>query len=83
MRIYPGTRLQKHAIAEGVISANDDLLKPKYYISANFEPGNLKEQAKATNKTWVFPDEDLSVGIKYMRRKNMKGPLWEHLIQRF
>ncbi|MBU0765078.1 MAG: radical SAM protein [Bacteroidetes bacterium] len=32
MRIYPGTLLYEAAVKEGVISSDDDLLVPKYYI---------------------------------------------------
>jgi len=79
MRIYPGTTLQNIAISEGVISADDDLLYPKFYLSKNFNIDTLKERAKATGKRWVFPDEDLTDGIIKFRKKNKKGPLWEYL----
>ena len=81
MRIYPGTELQKVAIEENVISADDDLLVPKYYISSNADLSALKEMAKKTGKRWVFPDEDLSGPLEKMRKKNKKGPLWEYLIR--
>lgn len=81
MRIYPGTALQEIAIKEGVISGNDDLLIPKYYISKNVDLAKLKEMAKKTDKRWVFPDEDLSLPLEKMRKKNKKGPLWEYLIR--
>ena len=39
IRVYPGTPLQRQAIAEGVIAATDDLFKPVYYTA----PGLDKE----------------------------------------
>ncbi len=82
MRIYPRTSLQKLAIEEGVISADDDLLLPKYYISPDMpDLSKLKEMAAKTGKRWVFPDEDMSGPLEKMRKKNKKGPLWEYLIR--
>lgn len=81
MRIYPGTPLHKIAIAENVISADDELISPKYYISNNFDVSLLKELAQKSGKRWVFPDEDLSVIMQKMRNKNKKGPLWEYLLK--
>jgi radical SAM superfamily enzyme YgiQ (UPF0313 family) len=81
MRIYPGTILQKYAIEEGLIQANDELLEPKYYISKDMDIDSLKIQARNTGRRWVFPDEDLSGVMLKMRAKNKKGPLWEYLIQ--
>lgn len=34
LRIYPGTVLQSIAVAEGVIGADDDLLFPRFYLTA-------------------------------------------------
>ena len=81
MRIYPGTKLHKDAIQEGVIEKDDPLLEPKFYISKDIEIYNLKERAKQTGKRWVFPNEDLSLVMTKMRKKNKKGPLWEYLIR--
>lgn len=79
MRIYPGTILQKYAIQEKVIRADNDLLEPRYYVSKKITLETLKERAKNTGKRWVFPDEDLSEVMMKMRKKNKKGPLWEYL----
>jgi len=38
LRIYPGTALARRAIAEGVISEDDDLLRPKFYLAPGLEP---------------------------------------------
>lgn len=80
MRIYPGTPLHKVAIEEGIISSDDKLLEPKYYISKKFDMDSLKEKAKQTGKKWVFPDEDLTDVMMKFRKKNKKGPLWEYII---
>ena len=81
MRIYPGTKLQEYAIRDGYITADDNLLEPKYYISKNFDASLIKDKAAETGKRWVFPDEDLSAIMHKMRLKNKKGPLWEYMLK--
>jgi len=79
MRIYPGTKLHQLSIQDGIISEDDDLIIPKYYISNNFDVNKFKEKAIATGKRWLFPDEELSDIMLKIRAKERKGPLWEYL----
>ena len=81
MRIYPGTILQKKAIRQGVIRADDDLLKPAYYLAPGINYETLRERAAQTGRRWVFPDEDLAVISDKLRSKNRKGSLWHYLKQ--
>ncbi len=82
MRIYPGTRLHQISIDEGIITADDLLLEPKYYISKEVNLDTLKERAQLTGKRWVFPDEDTAtVSTKMRLLRNKKGPLWEFLLR--
>jgi radical SAM superfamily enzyme YgiQ (UPF0313 family) len=37
IRIYPHTMLAKRAVEEGIISADDDLLFPRYYLTPGLE----------------------------------------------
>jgi radical SAM superfamily enzyme YgiQ (UPF0313 family) len=46
IRIYPHTSLQQTAIKEGLITADDNLLIPKFYIAKGLE-GWLRETVKA------------------------------------
>jgi radical SAM superfamily enzyme YgiQ (UPF0313 family) len=48
IRIYPHTSLQQTAISEGLITADDNLLIPKFYMAKDLE-GWLRE----TVKTWM------------------------------
>ncbi len=80
MRIYPGTKLQSLAIQEGVISKEDDLLAPTYYMADGFDIEKVKKEALATGKAWVFPDDPQSDMMDVLRKKrNKKGVLWEYL----
>jgi len=81
MRIYPNTRLQKIAVSEGIISEDNSLVNPVYYLSKEVDAETLKLRAKNTGKKWYFPDEDFSEPIMKMRKRNRKGLLWEYLIK--
>jgi radical SAM superfamily enzyme YgiQ (UPF0313 family) len=45
-RIYPGTPLHSIAVAEGVVGADDDLLSPRFYMSAGLEDWLLERTAE-------------------------------------
>ena len=79
MRIYPGTRLAKIALAESVIDPADDLLEPVYYIAQGIDYTTLKARSEKTGKRWVYPDEDVTKVMQRMRSRNRKGSLWHHL----
>jgi hypothetical protein len=38
IRIYPDTPLCRQAVADGQISADDDLLRPRFYLAPGLEP---------------------------------------------
>jgi radical SAM superfamily enzyme YgiQ (UPF0313 family) len=79
MRIYPGTRLQVLAINEGIITDDDDLLEPAYYLAKYVNYSTLKERADKTGRRFVFPDEDVVTVMNKMRARKRKGMLWHHL----
>jgi len=80
MRIYPGTELQKYAIRDGIISDDDDLIVPKYYISPNFDQSTIKAKAKATGKAWIFTDElPEEAMLEFRIKRKKKGLIWEYL----
>ena len=54
LRIFPGTELQRIAIEQQIISADDDLLYPKYYFSPEL---NMEEYKLALNS---FAKENLN-----------------------
>jgi len=56
VRIYPGTSLAKRALGEGVISVEDNLLFPRFYLAKGLECW-LSETLKTWMKTrpqWMF-----------------------------
>jgi radical SAM superfamily enzyme YgiQ (UPF0313 family) len=48
IRIYPHTALARIALADGVISEDDDLLQPRFYLAAG-----LKDWLPETVESWM------------------------------
>ncbi len=80
MRIYPNTKLHASCVDSGVLSADDQILEPKYYISPDFDLEATRKMAHETGKAWVFPDEETSDMMTMLKvKRGKKGPLWEYL----
>ncbi|MBU8911979.1 MAG: cobalamin-dependent protein [Desulfobacterales bacterium] len=83
IRILPRTGLHKIAVEEGIISSNNDLLKPCYYISPlvdkNWMDIKIKE-AFHKKKDRVFPMEEGLMRMRALKIFGFKGLLWDRLI---
>ncbi|MHA2430087.1 MAG: B12-binding domain-containing radical SAM protein [Promethearchaeota archaeon] len=58
MRIYPHTPLQRIAVEEGIISKDQNLLKPKFYISPKVKDVDLYQVVRNyghANPRWMMP----------------------------
>jgi hypothetical protein len=85
IRIYPETPLHAAAIADGVISEEDDLLLPRFYLSPQIGAEQLTAAVGAHAKlrhSWIVP----GLGIRSdpailaaLRRSGRRGPLWDLL----
>lgn len=80
MRIYPHTGLHDIAVREGVLSPDDTLVEPRYYLCPDFDLERTRSLALSTGKAWVFPDDEANALMDKLRiERNKKGPLWEYL----
>jgi radical SAM superfamily enzyme YgiQ (UPF0313 family) len=85
IRIYPNTPLHRIAVSEGIITAEDDLLHPRFYISPRIDEAALTAAVGSHAKgrtNWVVP----ALGIRsdpallaLLRRSGHRGPLWDLL----
>ena len=83
IRILPGTQLQNIAIDENIISKEDTLLMPAYYISPHVEKEKMEEEIKAAfkkHKSWLFPPIEGQMRMKALQAFGFKGLLWDMLI---
>lgn len=51
IRIYPGTPLARRAVEEGMISSEDDLLFPRFYLAHGLEPWIYERVARFESRT--------------------------------
>jgi hypothetical protein len=84
MRIFPTTPLYRRAVSEGVVSAGDSLLVPRFYFSehtpAPWLAAQLEAQAQQDSR-WVTPAQwkQSEAVMQKLRARGKKGPLWEYL----
>jgi len=84
VRVYPGTPLAEHMIAEGKVSRAAIGLAPAFYIEpevARFLPDYLTQQAREAGN-WVLPGIEpplLPVSQRVLRGLGISGPLWRLL----
>ncbi|MDI6734991.1 MAG: lipid biosynthesis B12-binding/radical SAM protein [bacterium] len=80
VRIYPGTEIEKIAVAEGYDLEN--YLPPKFYISRELKDNLVKviQEFIPSHPNFIYEGlgEEIPVEIlKRMRKMGIKGPLWE------
>jgi len=85
VRIYPHTRLHGVAVSEGVVNADDDLLRPRFYVSGTIGVRELTSAVRAhaeRRPKWVVPALGIRsdpVVLAALRRNGHRGPLWDLL----
>jgi radical SAM superfamily enzyme YgiQ (UPF0313 family) len=90
MRVYPGTPLLARAQHDGIVSTDEDLLRPVYYISPSLPEVELLQllaEFKRQAPNWIIgtlPPFFAQLAER-LRQRGVVGPLWEYyeLLQRF
>jgi len=83
VRVLPGTPIQKRAIRENVISADQNLLEPNFYFSPDTPPDFLVDaisEGFAGDMTRVFPPGTGESRIGGFHKLGYKGPIWDYLL---
>ena len=84
IRVLPGTGIQKIAIEQGVISAEDTLLSSEYYVSPDVDKSWMDERLENAYKKRndrFFPPEKGHLKMRVLRMFGVKGLLWDMAIQ--
>ncbi|MCP5535246.1 MAG: cobalamin B12-binding domain-containing protein [Akkermansiaceae bacterium] len=84
MRIYPRTDLARVAIEEGVITEDQPLIKPTFYLSPKITQehidARMKERFDNTDNWIDFQDEELFTTVREtFHKRKIAGPLWEYM----
>jgi len=83
IRILPDTALEQIALKEGVITPEEDLLKPVYYISPGIDKDVLeKTMTEAFTKTrnCIFPPDAYDSTLRMLHKLGYPGTLWNLLL---
>lgn len=85
MRIYPGTGLHELALREGVVTSNDDLLKPTFYFSDKLTPHKTRElltKGLSQPQKCLFASETRAPALGTLRRIGtfigLPTPFWRY-----
>lgn len=74
IRIIPHTPLMRRALEEGVLSGNEDLLEPMYYLSPHIDPEQTQRrltEAFADKPHCVFPPDKLDDKLQVLCRMGL------------
>ena len=80
IRVLPRTGIHKIAVREGVLSKDNNLLKPSYYISPSVDKvwmDNAVEKAFHKRKDRFFPPEEGQMRMRALKIFGFKGLLWD------
>ena len=83
IRILPGTGIQDIAVNQGVISADDPLLHPCYYVSPGIDKDRMEHELSTAFKKRrdrFFPPEKGHLRMKVLKAFGFKGLLWDMAI---
>ena len=85
VRIFPDTPIYNRSLAEGVISAEDDLTEPTFYFSKSIEISKLHEQilrSFAGRMDRIYPDGQFVEKTKALHLFGHRGPAWDLLLKK-
>jgi radical SAM superfamily enzyme YgiQ (UPF0313 family) len=84
IRVLPGTGMVEIALRDGQIDADDNLLHPKFYVSASLGEALIEriERHAGTHSNWIVPGRGIKTNIQMLQKlrdKKIKGQLWRLL----
>jgi lipid biosynthesis B12-binding/radical SAM protein len=83
IRILPDTALAKTAIKQGIISPEQELLEPVYYIAPGIDKQwleNTLNDAFKGIRHCIFPPDALDGSLQFLHKLGYSGSLWDMLI---
>jgi len=84
IRIIPETHIYKTALAEGVVSAEWDGLKEKFYLSPELNWENVDSLIRKSfdgDICRIYPPTGDEKLIAALHRRGLKGPLWDLMLK--
>ena len=84
IRIHPEAPLHQRAIADGIVAADDSLLKPVYYFSPKIDRLKMEqtiEERFSGQKNRVFPPSEGLKRMAVMKNFGYRGLMWDQLLR--
>jgi len=85
IRILPCTIIAEIAQQQNIISKDEQLLEPVYYISPEVDKDwmeHILTNAFNKSKRCIFPPDRLDDNLKFLHNMGYSGSLWEMLLLR-
>ena len=84
IRILPGTQMVEHALRDGQLDPDDNLLYPKFYVSPGFADDIIEriDTYARSRSNWIVPGQGIKTNVQVLQRlraRKIKGPLWRLL----
>jgi len=83
IRILPNTALARIALKEKVLSPDNGMLKPVYYLSPLVDRKWLEEtltEAFSNVRHCIFPPDAVDSSLRMLHKLGYSGTLWDMLI---
>lgn len=84
IRLLPDTPLARIAINEKVISPDDGLLQPTYYLSPSVDREWLEKTLTdgfAGKRNCLFPPDSMDNSLQILHKLGYTGPMWDLLLK--
>lgn len=84
IRILPDTGIFLRAVADGVIEADQSLLRPAYYFSPLISQSEIVaaiEQSFSGHMDRVYPCHEFEQRIAHLHKLGHVGPLWDFILK--
>jgi hypothetical protein len=74
----------EHALRDGQMDEDDNLLYPKFYVSPGFEDEIIEriDLYARRHSNWIVPGKGIKTNVQVLQRlrtRKIKGPLWRLL----
>jgi len=84
IRVLPGTQMVEHALRDGQIDEDDNLLYPKFYVAPEFADEIIDriDSHARSRANWIVPGQGIKTNVQVLQRlraRKIKGPLWRLL----
>ncbi len=84
VRILPGTAVHDQAVAQGIVTAADNLLEARFYCSPQITRERAHQaltQSFAGRQDRIYPPGKDSERIRAFHRMGHRGPIWDLLLR--